>query len=116
MPPSRKSRPRVLVDVSPPILAETLATALRDRDLEVVVYLDGGTEASDVVLAGDLTVTDGRTKGRSAGHDICGRVILLDADGNATLDHGGTGEAQAAPGGTGLAQILELVDRLITHE
>jgi hypothetical protein len=102
--------------VSPPILAETLATALRDREFEVVMYLEGGTGAHDVGRPGDLTVTDGRTKGRSAGHDICGRVILLDADGNATLGNGGTGEAQAAPRGPGLAQILELVDRLITQE
>lgn len=109
--------PRILVRVSPSILAETLALALRDRELEVVLCLDGVEDAGTTLMPGDLMVTDARAGVHGSGGDgIADRVILLDAVGHASLGGDGPDEAQTVSTGTGLAQVLDLVDRLVEQQ
>ena len=104
-----RARPLVHVALSPRVLSEALAVALREQDLEVVTGPD-----IDLTRTIDLTLTDTDETLTSGG--IVDPVVVVDLMGKVRWRRGAEDQPQELPGHAGLPELLVLVVALLAEQ
>lgn len=105
-----RDRPLVHVALSPRVLSEAIAVALREQDLEVVTGpdLDRTTQTIDLTLTdADETLTGG---------GIVDPVVVVDLMGKVRWRRGAEDQPQELPGTAGLPELLVLVTALLAEQ